>query len=599
MTEQFISRRRRKKSSAPALVVIGGGAVICFAVAFILFWTLGSRLAGGDGLGLPGLSPLRGQGSGILRPIAVVAEPVELPIGVDLQRFRDMAYVPVKGIYVSSWGAGSSELFPRMVDLADRTEINAMVIDVKDSTGYVSYDCSVPTVRQLKLWEGRIPKPAEMMATLDEHNIFPIARIVCFNDPLLATKKPEWAVMNKNGGIWKDNKGSSYINPYNRQVWKYLVDLAEDAADRGFREIQFDYVRFPSDGKISETSYPGKWGTMEDAIAGFLSLRQRPSGEEGRVGVRRRVRAHRQRQKMTGYRPEDREDGSGVDIVCPMIYPSHYYAGSYDIKNPNRSPYDIVVYASKDASRRLEGTGCVYRPVAAGFLARGGDVRGGRGQGPDQGGRGAGLLGVAALGSLAQLHGGRTSSRRERERLGSAGLLQHRVGEDQGHRLLATVGEVDAVDALLPDLVRHLGFVDKREAERCEEIPDEGQDEEPPDAQVRRFPEGRPHQQRSQTLATVGVGHHQRPDLGEILPGDVQRHAAHHLTVFLGHQVVTEVLVEGVKRPREHLALRGQVIDELLHLRNVGHDGLPERDGHVSLPGPVRMKGHHSIPCPA
>ena len=370
MTERFISRRRRKKSAAPALVVLGGGAVICFAVAFILFWTLGSRLAGGDGLGLSGLSR-SGAKAQVAAPATAAAEPVKLPVGVDLQRFRDMAYVPVKGIYVSSWGAGSATLFPKMVDLADRTEINAMVIDIKDSTGYVSYDCSVSPVRQLKLWEWRIRKPAEMMATLNEHNIFPIARIVCFNDPLLATKKPEWAVMNKNGGIWKDNKGSSYINPYNRQVWKYLVDLAEDAADRGFREIQFDYVRFPSDGKISETSYPGEWGTMEDAIAGFLEYARGRLEKKG-VWVSADVFG------LTVYVKDDMGIGQriekiapAVDIVCPMIYPSHYYAGAYGINNPNSAPYDTVVYASKDASRRLEGTGCVYRPWLQDFSLSG------------------------------------------------------------------------------------------------------------------------------------------------------------------------------------------------------------------------------------
>lgn len=370
MSEQYISRRRRKKSTAPALVVLGGGALICFAVAFMLFWTLGSRLGGGDGLGLPGLSRSGAKAEGAA-PATVAAEPVELPIGVDLQRFRDMAYVPVKGIYVSSWGAGSAELFSRMVDLADNTEINAMVIDVKDSTGYVSYECSVPAVRQLRLWERRITKPAEMMATLDEHKIFPIARIVCFNDPLLAAKKPQWAVMNRNGGIWKDNKGSSYTNPYNRQVWKYLVDLAEDAADRGFREIQFDYVRFPSDGKTADASYPGKWGAMEDAIAGFLTYARGRLEKKG-VWVSADVFGLTVKAgNDSGIGQKVEKIAPAVDIVCPMIYPSHYYAGSYNIKNPNRSPYDIVVYASKDASRRLEGTGCVYRPWLQDFSLAG------------------------------------------------------------------------------------------------------------------------------------------------------------------------------------------------------------------------------------
>jgi hypothetical protein len=201
-----------------------------------------------------------------------------------------------------------------------------------------------------------------MMAKLREHRIFPIARIVCFNDPLLAGKRADWAIQNKNGGVWRDKKGSAYTNPYKREVWDYLLELAEEAADLGFQEIQFDYVRFPSDGKISDTAYPGQDSSMEDAIAGFLAYARERLEPKG-VWVSADVFG------LTLYEKDDMGIGQkiekvaqNVDIVSPMIYPSHYYSGHYNIDNPNSHPYEIIKAATNDATRRLVGTGAVYRP---------------------------------------------------------------------------------------------------------------------------------------------------------------------------------------------------------------------------------------------
>jgi hypothetical protein len=185
---------------------------------------------------------------------------------------------------------------------------------------------------------------------------------VCFNDPVLAKRQPEYAVKSKSGGNWHDKKGSSYTNPYDRRVWKYLVDLGEDAADRGFREIQFDYVRFPSDGRISDAVYPGAIGSKEDAIAKFLAYAR------GRL-EKRGVWVSADVFGLTLFVKDDLGIGqkiekvsTNVDIVCPMIYPSHYYAGSYNQKNPNSHPYEIITAAMKDSTKRLQGTGAIVRP---------------------------------------------------------------------------------------------------------------------------------------------------------------------------------------------------------------------------------------------
>lgn len=355
-------RARGRRAAGPVLLLLLVGAVVAFAGGFSLFWGIGSRVAGGEfHLGLPQLG-----GGAVIAAEDVVrdAPPRDYPVSVALDpvRYRDSTYVPVKGIYISSWIAGSQELFAKQVALVDRTEINAMVIDVKDATGYVSYDSDVALADELGLEEHRIKDIDALMATLREHGIVPIARIVAFNDPKLAAARPEWGVQHKDGGLWKDAKGASYTNPYNRHVWEYLLDLAEDAADRGFREIQWDYVRFPSDGKISDAVYPGRDRSKEDEIAAFLAYSRARLEKKG-VWVSADVfglTVHVRDDLGIGQRIE--KVARSVDIVSPMVYPSHYYSGVYNIKNPNGEPYEVIKNAMADSGRRLSGTGAIVRP---------------------------------------------------------------------------------------------------------------------------------------------------------------------------------------------------------------------------------------------
>ena len=340
------------------MLLVGVAGLVVFAAGFFLLWSLGSWVVGGGGL--PGASK---TGSQALAASLPTQSNYSFTPSVDMTAFRDQSYVPVKGIYVTSYAAGSSKYITSVLKIADNTEINAFVIDVKDATGYVSYETDVPLAKQLGLIDKRIPDIDALIATLRTHNVTPIARIVCFNDPVLAKKMPALAVKSKStGGNWKDRKGSMYTNPYNRQVWEYLTELGEDAARHGFREIQFDYVRFPSDGNISDTLYPGADSSKEDAIAGFLGY-ARARLEKMGVWVSADVFG------LTVFVKDDLGIGqkiekvaSNVDIVCPMVYPSHYYAGSYGIAKPNAAPYDIVSHAMQDTKKRLAGTGAMGRP---------------------------------------------------------------------------------------------------------------------------------------------------------------------------------------------------------------------------------------------
>src|ERR1041385_2446079 len=154
----------------------------------------------------------------------------------------------IRGLYVNAWAFGSPKLW-QLVRLADETEINAFVIDVKDDTGCLLYPSAVPTAEQIGANKCVRAKDAKArLDTLAAHGIYPIARIVVAKDPLLAERKASWSVKDRNtGGLWRDRINVAWVDAYNDSVWIYSAQLAQAAARMGFQEVQFDYVRFPDE----------------------------------------------------------------------------------------------------------------------------------------------------------------------------------------------------------------------------------------------------------------------------------------------------------------------------------------------------------------
>jgi hypothetical protein len=340
-----------------AIAVMGA---VAFAGGFALLWTLGSWIVGGSGAG-----PGSDAGGAVAAAVASAQTDYTVEPLVDLMAFRDLSYVPIKGVYMTGYSAGSAEAVKRLVGLADRTEVNAFVINVKDDDGTIMYETTAPMAADLDTDSTVIGDIDGLLATMAEHDIIPIARIVCFKDNVLPNKRTDLAVLDsRTGEPWKDNgrAHSTYLNPYNHEVWEYLVQVAEDAARRGFREIQFDYVRFPTDGEVKYLEFPGQYCTREDAIAGFLAY-ARPRLEKAGVWVSADVFG------LVLAHPKDNSPAQNlekicrsVDILCPMVYPDLYDAGSYDVANPNSSPYAIVSGAMKDMAARLPGLGTKGRP---------------------------------------------------------------------------------------------------------------------------------------------------------------------------------------------------------------------------------------------
>lgn len=278
-----------------------------------------------------------------------------------------------RAIYVNAWAFGGRR-FHDLVRLADRSEINAFVVDVKDDTGYLTYRSEVPTAVQVGANQQlRARDVRDRLRVMREHGIFPIARIVVAKDPLLAAKKPQWSVQHANGGLWRDRLDFAWVDAFNDSVWIYAAELAAEAVRLGFEEVQYDYVRFPDEpeSRLASALFPGR----------------RP-GETKRQGVTRNLRMLRERTKglgvpftidVFGLTTSARSDmGIGqywedlvtnADAVLPMVYPSHYMRGVYNLKHPNSEPYQVIRRAMQDALRRSAALGATaeIRPYLQAF----------------------------------------------------------------------------------------------------------------------------------------------------------------------------------------------------------------------------------------
>lgn len=263
--------------------------------------------------------------------------------------------VKVKGIYISNWMAASKK-FDELVRSIDATELNAMVIDVKDDNGLLTYRSQNKEVEQWHAnYEPLITDLQQWLDILKEKNIYTIARIVTFKDSHLAKQRSDWALRKHDGQLWSDRKNNYWVNPYNKEVWDYNIAVAKEAARLGFDEIQFDYVRFPeNEQKVNrevDFGNTNQW-TKAESIAYFLEeakwqLNSYPvfisadvfgltTSSEDDMGI------GQQWEKIA----------DNVDYICPMVYPSHYSEGSYGIDKPDLYPYQVVSNAMADALKR-------------------------------------------------------------------------------------------------------------------------------------------------------------------------------------------------------------------------------------------------------
>jgi len=265
----------------------------------------------------------------------------------------------VKALYVNAWAFGSPKLW-QLVRLADQTEVNAFVVDVKDDTGCLLYPSDVAVAEQIGA--NRCARARDARARIDTllaHGIYPIARIVVAKDPLLAERRPGWSVHLADGALWRDRIGSAWVDAYNDSVWIYAAELAREALGMGFVEVQFDYVRFPDEPRerLATAIFPARrrGDTPRSAVRSHIQLIKSLVGPLG-APITFDIFG------LTASATDDMGIGqvwedfiSVADVVLPMVYPSHYGRGAYGFAWPNGQPYKVVRRALEEAIGRSRG----------------------------------------------------------------------------------------------------------------------------------------------------------------------------------------------------------------------------------------------------
>ncbi len=264
---------------------------------------------------------------------------------------------PLKGVYMSSWAAGSSKFREHLYDLADHTEINAVVIDVKDYTGRISFAVDDPDLVASGASENRIPDIKELIEKLHSKGMYVIARISVFQDSYLINVHPEWAVKTKEGAVWQDYKGVKWLDAGAKPVWEYVARIGRQAYAYGFDELNFDYIRFPSDGNLEDISYTWANGrTRTEIIKDFYAYMHHEFVDSG-------IPTSADLFGLTTSAEGDLGIGqileyglASFDYVAPMVYPSHFGPGYDGYAKPAKYPYEIIKSSMSSAIRKAVST---------------------------------------------------------------------------------------------------------------------------------------------------------------------------------------------------------------------------------------------------
>ncbi len=272
----------------------------------------------------------------------------------------------VRAVYLSYYGLGDRTVRERVLGLLDRTELNAVVIDVKGDRGFIPYESGVPLAAEAgALGPVRVGDFDALLARLRREGVYAIARVVVFKDHVLARHRPDWAVLDAGtGSPWLDNEGLAWIDPFEEAAWVYSIAVAREAAERGFREIQLDYLRFPGDGRLGAARYskPSTSEARRQAISAFLERAREalaPTGASIAVDVFGYTAFNRDDSGI-GQRVEDL--APRVDFLCPMAYPSAYHRGIPGYPNPMTHPYEVVRETVRRMRERVGAARARVRP---------------------------------------------------------------------------------------------------------------------------------------------------------------------------------------------------------------------------------------------
>lgn len=273
----------------------------------------------------------------------------------------------VKSVYMTSCYAGTPNLREEIVRLIETTELNSIVIDIKDYTGMISFRSEHPDFVEAYSTHCPVRDMREFVYDLNNRGIYVIGRITVFQDNYLAHKRPSLAVLREsNGEIWKDYKGISFTDPSAKEVWEHHVLLSKESYELGFDEINFDYIRFPSDGPMDDIYFPhSEEKNKADVMEEFFFYLHNELKDVGVV-----ISAD-----LFGLTTSANDDlGIGqvwekalpyFDYISPMVYPSHYNLGFKGLGNPNHHLYEVVNWSLNDAVERTIATTTIIKTLGS------------------------------------------------------------------------------------------------------------------------------------------------------------------------------------------------------------------------------------------
>jgi len=276
-----------------------------------------------------------------------------------------------KGLYLTHFGVSSKMLRNRVLGLIEETELNAVVIDVKGDRGLLSSRYDIPLAAEIgSLKLPTIKDASAFVADLHQRNIYAIARIVVFKDNILANAKPEWAIIDtRTHKPWMDREELAWVDPFRKEVWNYNIAIAKEAAKAGFDEIQFDYMRFPTDGKLSSAKY-SQPNNMENRVKTINTFLETAAKELLPYNVYFSG-------DIFGYTPWNYNDtdigqkieevAKHLDYLCLMVYPSGYHLGIPGYRNPVQHSREVVYLTLEKATKRLDGQSKKLRPWLQNF----------------------------------------------------------------------------------------------------------------------------------------------------------------------------------------------------------------------------------------
>ena len=376
MTERPNRSRNRERHRSPTVSVLAALALVVACGVFVL----ANHLAGGspetDNGDTDPVEPINSSPpmTSLVTPSAQPPDTEEPAPG------QKVPAVVVKGMYIDAWTLAAQ--IDRFIEICNNSEINAIVIDIKDENGLIPFLCGDASFSAAT--RNIIPDIEQFLARLKENGIYTIGRLVCFKDNLWSSRNPGLAIRGRDGADWADQGGVSWLNPYNTGAWDYIATLALESARLGFDEIQLDYVRFPADGRLSDIDFglAGAEKTKAEAIGDFLQY-MRGVMEDTGVWLSADV---------FGIIAVARGDFEGigqdleimvrhVDYVCPMIYPSHFanerqngvgqYINGVLYSRPDLEPYGVIYNILVMTMNRMpeDGNHAVIRPYLQAFTA--------------------------------------------------------------------------------------------------------------------------------------------------------------------------------------------------------------------------------------